>query len=54
VVRAVRTGKAEIIVNSRPVRPLLALYQLFPSLGERLLGALGITEFQRRKVGGGG
>lgn len=52
VVRAVRTGKAEIIVNSRPVRPLLALNQLFPSLGERLLDALGITEFQRRKVGG--
>lgn len=52
VVRAIRGGEPEIIVNSRPVRPLLALYQLFPSLGERLLGALGITEFQRRKAGG--
>ncbi len=52
VVRAIRRDEPEIIVNSRPVRPLLALYQLFPSLGERLLGGLGITEFQRRKVGG--
>lgn len=52
VVRAIRGDKPEVIVNSRPVRPLLALYELFPSLGERLLGWLGITEFQRRKVGG--
>jgi short-subunit dehydrogenase len=52
VVRAIRKDEPEIIVNSRPVRPLLSLYQLFPSLGERLLGWLGVTEFQRRKVGG--
>lgn len=52
VVRAIRKDEPEIIVNSLPVRPLLGLYQLFPSLGERLLGWLGVTEFQRRKVGG--
>src|SRR5574341_1700003 len=45
VVRAIRKDEAEIIVNSRPVRPLLGLYQLFPSLGERLLGWLGVTGF---------
>ena len=52
VVRSIQRDRAEVIVNSRPVRPLLALYALFPGLATRLLAAMGITDFQRRKVGG--
>jgi short-subunit dehydrogenase len=51
VVRCVRRNDPEVFVNSRPVRPLLALAALSPRLTERLVGALGITAFQRRKVG---
>ncbi|HEX9053090.1 MAG TPA: SDR family NAD(P)-dependent oxidoreductase [Anaeromyxobacter sp.] len=61
VVRAIRRDVPEIIVNSVPVRPLLALAALFPRAGNWLLARTGIVEFQRRKVaaaparpGGGG
>ena len=52
VVRAIRNGLPEVIINSRPVRPLLALDALFPRLAARVMGWLGIPEFQRRKVDG--
>ena len=50
VVRAVRTKQVEIIVNSRPVKLLIAVGELFPALGDRLMQWLGIVKFQRRKV----
>lgn len=40
VVRAVRRDLPEVIVNSVPVRPLLALSELSPSLGDRVARAL--------------
>jgi short-subunit dehydrogenase len=52
VVDAVLRDLPEVIVNSMPVRPLLALNALSPRLGRWLLQAMGITAFQRRKVGG--
>jgi short-subunit dehydrogenase len=52
VVDAIRRDRPEVIVNSMPVRPLLALNALSPRLGLWLLEAMGITAFQRRKVGG--
>lgn len=51
VVEAILRDRAEIIVNSVPVRPLLALYALAPGLAVRALRLLGVTAFQRRKVG---
>jgi short-subunit dehydrogenase len=51
VVDAVERGRNERIVNSRPMRPALALAALFPALGERLMRVLGVVDFQRRKVG---
>lgn len=51
VVRAVEQNQPEVIVNSRPVMPLIALGELFPSFGDWLMRRLGVMEFQRRKVG---
>jgi short-subunit dehydrogenase len=51
VVRAIRRDKAEIIVNSLPVRPFLALYALAPGVFDWLLTATGITARQREKIG---
>ena len=51
VVRAIQRNKCELIVNSRPLRPLFALAQLFPALGDWTMRRLGVVEFQRRKVG---
>jgi len=51
VVAAIERRRVEVIVNSRPLRPWLALAELFPTLGDRLMHVFGIVEFQRRKVG---
>lgn len=51
VVDAVERGRKERIVNSRPLRPALALADLSPGLGERMMRWLGVVDFQRRKVG---
>lgn len=42
VVRAVEEDLAEVIVNSTPVRPLLALSELSPAAGEWVARALGL------------
>jgi short-subunit dehydrogenase len=39
------------IVNSRPLKPLLALAALSPRLAGWLMRRLGVVDFQRRKVG---
>ncbi len=48
VLRAIERDLPEIIVNSIPVRPLLALWALFPSIGERALSLTGGHDFFRR------
>jgi len=50
VLQLVSGNRPEMIVNSRPVRPLLGLGEMFPRLADWMMGALGVTEFQRRKV----
>jgi len=50
VIRAVEGDLPEIIVNPVPVRPLLALTALFPSLGEWAIGKTGGHDFFRRVV----
>ncbi len=50
VVHAIQRNRGEIIVNTMPLRPLLALGALSPSLMDWLLTRIGIVSFQRRKV----
>jgi len=50
VVRAIEKRRVDVIVNSRPVRLLLALSELWPALGDWLMRRTGVVEFQRRKV----
>ncbi|MBV9773716.1 MAG: SDR family NAD(P)-dependent oxidoreductase [Gemmatimonadetes bacterium] len=51
VVEAIESGRSEVVVNSLPVRPVVALGELFPSFADWALRRLGVTELQRRKVG---
>ena len=51
VVGAIRHDRAEVLVNSVPVRAWLALYALAPGIAGRMMDVLGLTAFQRRKVG---
>jgi short-subunit dehydrogenase len=50
VVRAIRRNTPEIIVNRWPVRPLLVLSSLSPTMGEWLTTKIGIHGFFRRVV----
>ena len=47
VVRAITHDLPEVVVNPFPVRPLLALQALFPSLVDRLLPAMGADTYKR-------
>jgi short-subunit dehydrogenase len=51
VVAALEKGKAESIINSRPLRYSFMLNELSPSLGDWLMRISGVAAFQRRKVG---
>ena len=48
VVRAIRDDRAEIVESGAPLRPMLALAQLFPGLIERVAPRFGVTELFRR------
>jgi short-subunit dehydrogenase len=50
VIRAIERDKPEIIVNPLPVRPLLALSALLPSVGEWVINQIGTNDFFRRVV----
>ena len=50
VIRAIEQDLPEVIVNSVPVRPLLAFTALFPAAGEWLGGKVGANDFFRRVV----
>jgi short-subunit dehydrogenase len=47
VVRAIRRDVPELIVNRFPIRPVLALSALSPTLGEWLMNFLGVNDFFR-------
>jgi len=51
VIKALQYNRPEIIVNSRPLKPLLALAALSPRLAGWMMRRLGVVEFQRKKVG---
>lgn len=48
VVRAIRRDVPELIVASRPMRPVFALGALSPRLGDAILRWTGVDEMQRR------
>lgn len=48
VVDAIKRRRAEVIVNATPVRPLLALATLAPSLSEHVLALSGVTDVMRK------
>ncbi|MFN8454007.1 MAG: hypothetical protein U0401_04920 [Anaerolineae bacterium] len=48
VVRAIQQDTLEILVTPRPARLGLALYALWPGLGNRFLQWAGVTELFRR------
>jgi short-subunit dehydrogenase len=50
VLAAIRSDRAELIESGRPMRPLLALGQLAPQLGERMVKRIGLTELFRRNA----
>lgn len=52
VVKSLERRRLEIIINSRPMRPLIALGELFPAFGDWLMHRLGIVRFQKAKVSG--
>jgi len=51
VIEALERNRPEIIVNSCPLKPLLALAALSPGLAGWLMRRLGVVEFQYRKAG---
>lgn len=53
VIRAIERDLPEIIVNPLPVRPLLALSALLPSVGEWAINQTGTNDFFRRVVEAG-
>jgi short-subunit dehydrogenase len=50
VVAAILEGRDEVIVNRGPMRPLLALGQLFPTLSDRLVDWMGIKAMSERRI----
>ena len=50
VLKAIRSNPAELIVNPTPMRPLLALAEVFPGLIAPVQKWLGVTEFARRSA----
>jgi short-subunit dehydrogenase len=51
VIKAIKHGSPEKIVNSRPLRYSFVINEFFPQLGDWLMNISGAVDFQRRKVG---
>lgn len=51
VVHAIEKGRAEIVINSRPLRYSFMINELSPTMGDWLMRISGVVDFQRRKVG---
>lgn len=49
-VRRVLDGEAEVLVTPGPMRPLLAIGQLFPSLDEKMLRWLGVLDTMKQRA----
>lgn len=49
-VRRVLAGASEVLVTAAPVRPMLALGQIFPNIDRLALRALGVTEALKKRA----
>jgi short-subunit dehydrogenase len=50
VLHALRCGTAEIVLNSGPIKLLLALNQFVPEVGDRITHAFGLTDYCRKRI----
>ncbi len=50
VLKALESGSSEIIVNFGPIRPLLAIAQVFPKFGDRVVKWFGVPELSRKRI----
>ena len=51
VLKALKSNNGlEIIVNSGPIRPLLAMAQIFPNLGDKVTEWFGVNKLNRSRV----
>ncbi len=47
---AITKNRAEIIVNSGPIKPLLAIGQLFPRFGDRVVSWFGVPKLSKKRI----
>jgi short-subunit dehydrogenase len=50
VIQALETGSTELIVNPGPIRPLLALNQLFPKVGDWVVKKFGVVAMSKKRA----
>ncbi len=50
VLEAIRKNKAEIIVNHGPIKPLLAIGQIFPKVGDSVVKMFGVPELSKKRI----
>lgn len=50
VVKAITQNKAEIIVNKGPMKPLLAIGQISPVLGDMVIRKFGVSELSKKRI----
>ena len=50
VLKAIKTGKGEIIVNSGPMKPLLALNVFAPEFGNYIVKKFGVVSLSKKRI----
>jgi len=50
VVKAIKNNSAEIIVNSGPIKPLLAIGQISPVFGDTVVRKFGVPELSKKRI----
>ena len=48
VIKAIKRGSSELLVNPAPMRPVVLLGQVFPDVVPRILKTFGVTDLARR------
>ena len=50
LIKAIRKNKPDVIINSGPLKPLLAIDVLFPNFGNWFARVTGIIDFCRKRA----
>ncbi len=50
IITALQSGSSELIVNHGPIRPLLALGQLFPKFGDAVVRWFGVPALSKKRI----